>query len=175
MIERFTWRGRLVTALAIVALTGSAIAGVRALPGHAAAEYQPVTDQRLTDAAKGDGWLMYRHTWDSQGYSSLDQITGANVAGLKPVFTYDTGLKEGHEAPPIVNGRFMYITTPLDHLIAMDAVTGKILWKYVHKLPPAALKTVCCDVVNRGVALYGDKVYLETLDNRVIAFDATTG
>ena len=69
----------------------------------------------------------------------------------------------------------MYVTTPLDHLIALDAVTGKVLWTYVHKLPPAALKTVCCDVVNRGVALYGNNVYLETLDNRLIAFDGMTG
>src|ERR1035441_8901128 len=132
MAERLSVRGRLIGFLGIVALTASAIVGARSLPGHAASEYPSVTDARLTDAAKDDGWLMYRRTWDSQGFSPIDQINASNVSGLKTVFTYDTGLKQGHEAPPIVNGRFMYVTTPLDHLIAMDAVTGKVLWKYVH-------------------------------------------
>ncbi len=175
MQERQPGRGRLAGILGMLAITASAVLGVRSLPTHAASEYATVTDARLTDATKDDGWLMYRRTWDSQGYSPIDQITAANVSGLKPVFTYDTGLKQGHEAPPIVNGRFMYVTTPLDHLIALDAVTGKVLWKYVHVIPPVALKTICCDVVNRGVALYGDNVYMETLDNHVIAFDAQTG
>jgi alcohol dehydrogenase (cytochrome c) len=175
MIERLSRRGRVFGFLGIVALAASAVVGARSMPSHAASAYPSVTDERLTAASTDDGWLMYRRTWDSQGFSPMDQITASNVAGLKPVFTYDTGLKQGHEAPPIVNGRFMYVTTPLDHLIAMDAVTGKVLWKYVHTLPSAALKTVCCDVVNRGVALYGDNVYMETLDNRVIAFDGTSG
>jgi alcohol dehydrogenase (cytochrome c) len=169
------WRRGLIASAAVCAVTIGAFLGIRAVPTHAAVDYPSVTDQRLADAGKDDGWLMYRRTWDSQGYAPFDQITTANVADLKPVFTYDTGLNQGHEAAPIVNGHFMYVTTPLDHLIAMDATTGKVLWKYTYALPPAALKTVCCDVVNRGVALYGDKVYMATLDNHVIAFDATTG
>ena len=175
MTNRFSGRGRLAGLLGVAALAAITVAGIRSAPSHAAAEYATVTDARLAAAGTDDGWLMYRHTYDSQGYSGLDQITASNVASLKPVFTYDTDLHQGHEAAPIVNGRFMYVTTPLDHLIAMDAVTGKVLWKYYHKLPAVALKTVCCDVVNRGVALYGDRVYMATLDNRVIAFDATTG
>jgi alcohol dehydrogenase (cytochrome c) len=174
-MKRHSLRGGLIGVAGVLALAAATLVGVRSLPSHAASEYPSVTDARLTDAGKDDGWLMYRRTWDSQGYSPFDQITASNVADLKPVFTYDTGLKQGHEAPPIVNGRFMYVTTPLDHLIAMDAVTGKVLWTYVHKLPPVALKTVCCDVVNRGVALYGDNVYMATLDNHVIAFDGMTG
>src|SRR5450631_3907611 len=119
MIERLSRRGRVFGFLGIVALAASAVVGARSMPSRAASAYPSVTDERLTAASTDDGWLMYRRTWDSQGFSPMDQITASNVAGLKPVFTYDTGLKQGHEAAPIVNGRFMYVTTPLDHLIAM--------------------------------------------------------
>lgn len=141
----------------------------------AAIAYEPVTDARLLNAGKDPGWLMYRRDYASTGYAPFDQVNAGNVASLVPAFDYETGLTQGHESPAIVNGHYLYITTPLDHLIALDATTGKLLWKYEHDLSKAALKTVCCDVVNRGVALYGDKVYMATLDNRVIAFEATTG
>ena len=74
-----------------------------------------------------------------------------------------------------MNGRTMIVTTPLNHVYALDAVTGKKLWQYDHPLPKVALRTVCCDVVNRGVALYGDMAYEATLDNHVVALDARTG
>lgn len=128
--------------------------GFRALPSRAAAGYPPVTTERLMNASSDDGWLMYRRTYDSQGFAPFDDINTSNVASLKTVFTYDIGLKQGHEAPPVVNGDTMFITTPMDHLIAMDATTGKIKWQYKATISPVTLKTVCCDVVNRGVALY---------------------
>jgi alcohol dehydrogenase (cytochrome c) len=137
--------------------------------------YPTVTDERLLNASKDEGWLMYRRAYDSQGYAPFDDISTSNVAQLKPVFTYDTGLNKGHEAPPIVNGRYMFITTPMNHLIALDATTGRVLWKYVASIPPITLQTICCDEVNRGVALYENNVYMATLDNRIIAFDAPTG
>jgi alcohol dehydrogenase (cytochrome c) len=147
------------------------------LPGlpAAAAPYAPVSDARLAAAASDDGWLMYRHDYGSSGYSTLDQINGGNVAGLKPVWDYRSVFKQGHEAPPVVNGDYMFITTPKDELLAFQASTGKPLWSYTHDLSGAALRTVCCDVVNRGVALYGANVFMTTLDNFVIAFDAATG
>lgn len=137
--------------------------------------YEAVTEARLLGAQKDSGWLMYRRDYTSSGYAPFDQINAANVAGLKPVFDYKTGLTQGHESPPIVNGRFMFITTPMNHLIALDATTGAVLWTYVHDLSKAALKTVCCDVVNRGVALFENKVYMATLDNRLVALDGATG
>jgi alcohol dehydrogenase (cytochrome c) len=167
-------RRRIFYTSAIAALAIALGLGLQAQPTRAA-DYPAVTDDRLVNAAGDDGWLMYRRTYDSRGFAPFDQINAQNVANLKPVFTYETGLKQGHEAPPIVNGRTMFITTPMDHVIALDAVTGKVLWKYVAPIPPTALKTVCCDVVNRGVALYGDLVYISTLDDRVIALDAATG
>ena len=75
----------------------------------------------------------------------------------------------------MVNGNYMFVTTPMDHLIAMDATSGKVLWKYDYPIDKKALKTVCCDVVNRGVALYGDLVYMGTLGNHIVALDAKTG
>jgi alcohol dehydrogenase (cytochrome c) len=141
----------------------------------AAADYPAVTDQRLLDAQNDNGWLMYRRSYDSQGYAPFKQIDTSNVSQLKVAFTYDTGMKQGHEAPPIVNGRYMFITTPMDHVIALDAVTGAVRWTYTPQLAQVAMRTVCCDVVNRGVALYDDLVYIATLDDRVVALEATTG
>lgn len=141
----------------------------------AAADYQPVTDARLANAAKDDGWLMYRRDYGSTGHAPFDQINTTNVDKLKVAFDVKSDLTQGHEAAPLVNGNVMFVTTPMDHVMALDATTGKELWKYVAQIDDKALKTVCCDVVNRGVALYQDNVYLETLDNHVIALDAKTG
>ncbi|TAM57289.1 MAG: PQQ-dependent dehydrogenase, methanol/ethanol family [Rhodanobacter sp.] len=143
--------------------------------GALAADYTPVTNARLDAAATDNGWLMYRRDYASTGYAPFNNIDTANVTGLKEVWDYKTGFNQGHEAPPIVNGDYLFITTPKDELLAFQASTGKLLWKYQQDLSHVGLKTVCCDVVNRGVALYGDNVYMETLDNRVVALDARTG
>ncbi len=140
-----------------------------------AAGYPSVTDARLAAAASDDGWLMYRRDYSSTGYAPFSDVNTSNVGGLKVVFDYKTGLEQGHESAPVVNGNMMFVTTPKNHLIALDATTGKELWKYEHDLSKVGLKTVCCDVVNRGVALYENNVYMATLDNYVIAFDAPTG
>ena len=84
-------------------------------------------------------------------------------------------IPNGFEAPPIVNGHTMIVTTPLDHVYALDATNGSKLWEYDYHVDPKALRTVCCDVVNRGVALLGNNAYMATLDNHVIALDAATG
>jgi alcohol dehydrogenase (cytochrome c) len=115
---------------------------------------------------------MFRRTYDGWGYSPLDNINSRNVAQLKPVWTVSTGITEGHQAPPIVNDGVMFVTTPLNRLLAIDASSGDVLWNYQRQMPP--------DIrlghpTNRGVALYGDKVYMATLDAVLIAFDALTG
>ena len=143
--------------------------------GALAADYQPVTTARLGAAASDNGWLMYRRDYTSSGYAPFDSINTGNVTGLKQVWDYKTGFDQGHEAPPIVNGDTMFITTPKDELLAFQASTGKLLWKYQQDLSHVGLKTVCCDVVNRGVALYGNDVYMATLDNYVVALDGPTG
>lgn len=161
--------------LMLAAVIATTLAALPALGRCAEPAYPTVTTQRLLHAETDNGWLMYRRAYNSNGYAPFDQITAANVNKLQTVFTYKTGLKQGHEGAPIVNGRYMFITTPLDHVVALDATTGKILWKYQKQLSKRALKTVCCDVVNRGVALYGKDVYVATLDNHVVALNAQSG
>ena len=159
---------RLVAAGAAMAALALAVP-----PGTAAQEpdYTPVTDERLRSPADGD-WLMYRRTYDSWGYSPLDQITAANVADLEPVWLLSTGVTSGHESPPVVNDGIMFITTPEDRVIAVDARTGEQLWLYQRQFPEDMAHP---HRTNRGVALYGDKVYYTAHDAFVVALDATTG
>jgi alcohol dehydrogenase (cytochrome c) len=150
-------------------------AALTSFAGAAAADYPAVTDARLVAAAKDDGWLMYRRDYASTGYAPFDQINTGNVDKLKVAFDLKSDLTQGHEGAPVVNGNMMFVTTPMDHVMALDATSGKVLWTHVFPIADKALKTVCCDVVNRGVALYGNNVYFETLDNHVVALDAMTG
>lgn len=138
-------------------------------------QWTEVTGDRLVNADKDDGWLMYLRTYNAQGHVPYTEINASNVSKLHVAFTHEVSLPEGYEAPPIVNGRTMIVTTPMDHVYALDAVTGQKLWEYDHQVPHVALRTVCCDVVNRGVALYGNNAYMATLDNHVIALDARSG
>lgn len=131
----------------------------------------PVTDQRLVDP-EPESWLMYRRTYDGLGFSPLDQIDAANVVDLSEAWVFPTARDDGDpQAPPIVNGRMMFVATAAQ-VVALHAETGALLWRHVHPLP--------ADVrwphrANRGVALYGDRVYVGTLDARVVAFEAATG
>jgi len=150
--------------------------GLAAISTAAVADdYPTVTDARLAGAAKDDGWLMYRRDYTGSGYAPFNEITTANVTQLKQVWDFKSGLDVGHESPPVVNGGFLFVTGPRGKVFAFEAATGKALWKYEHNLTDTGLKTVCCDIVNRGVALYGDKVYIATLNDDVVALDAKTG
>ena len=133
--------------------------------------YSPVTDERLLDPEPRN-WLMYLRTYESWGYSPLNRITTRNVADLVPVWTMSTGTIEGHQAPPIVNDGVMFITTPFNQVLALDAQTGDLLWRYRRQLPPDIRMG---HPTNRGVALYGDKVYMATSDAKVVALAAATG
>ncbi len=148
---------------------GALLAGVAAT--GFAAEYSPVTDERLL-SPEPENWLMYRGTYDSQGYSPLDQINTENVAGLKPVWSFSTGMREGHQAPPVVNNGAMFVTTPNNHVLALDAASGELLWRYERDLPEDLSQM---HPTNRGVGLYGSLVYMATADCYVVALDATTG
>ena len=119
---------------------------------------------------------MYRRNYESTGYAPFDQINTGNVGKLKVAFDYQSDLSQGHEAAP--DGQWqLSCSSPRRWitLIAMDATSGKVLWKYDYPIDQKALKTVCCDVVNRGVALYGDLVYMGTLGNHIVALEATSG
>ena len=136
-----------------------------------AAEYALVTDERLVDPAP-ENWLMYRRTYDSQGFSPLAEIDTENVARLRPAWTFATGMREGHQAPPVVNNGAMFITTPHNHLIALDAATGEQRWRYQRELPEDLSQM---HPTNRGVGLHGKLVFMATADCYLVALDAVTG
>src|SRR6267143_5491504 len=92
-------------------------------------KYQTVTSERLKNP-EAENWLMIRRTYDGWGYSPLDQITPANVARLQPAWVFATSVLNGHEAPPIINNRVMFVATPGNQVIALDARTGDLLWRY---------------------------------------------
>lgn len=153
-------------ALFTVAVLSCAVTGV-----HAEPDYKPVTDARL-EAPEAENWLMYRRTYDGWGYSPLDEINTANVKSLKPVWSYSTGVDEGHQAPPIVNDGVMFVSTPQNQVLAIDAGSGDLIWRYRRELPDDLLQM---HPTNRGVALYGDTVYLATVDAFLVALNAKTG
>ena len=157
--------------LAAAGLTVFAAAITLAPPTVAGQSYRPVTDERL-ESPEPENWLSYRGTYNGWGYSPLDQIDVSNVRDLKPVWAFSTNTTGGHESPPVVNDGVMFITTPGNLLYALDAETGDLLWRYRHNLPQGR---IAFHDTNRGVALFGDKVYMATLDARVVALDARTG
>ncbi len=136
-----------------------------------AADYTPVTDARLANP-EPENWLMTRGNYKGWSYSALDQINTRNVRNLVPIWSLSTGVDSGHESPPIVNNGVMFITTPYSQVIALNAATGDLLWRYKRALPEgfSALHNT-----NRGVALYADKVYFAPLDAMLVALDAKTG
>jgi alcohol dehydrogenase (cytochrome c) len=136
-----------------------------------AADYNAVTDERLANP-EPENWLSWRGNYEGWGYSPLDQINSDNVKGLVPVWSYSTGVAEGHQAPPIVNDGMMYVSTPGNQIIALDAASGTELWRYVRALPDDLFQL---HPTHRGVALYGDKVYMATLDSCVVALHAADG
>jgi len=173
MSGRYRRTGRAAVAICCALLAWGLRPGA---PSSAADDTFPaVTDRRLIDAATGDGWLMFLRTYTGQGHAPFTEINTSNVKQLQPVFTHDVSIPQGFEAPPIVNGRTMIVTTPLNRVYALDATNGTKLWEYDYPLDRKELRTICCDVVNRGVAVYGNDAYMATLDNHVVALDARTG
>ena len=133
--------------------------------------YSPVSFDRLRKPADAD-WLMIRRTYDGWGYSPLSQITAANVSRLERVWMVETGQTNGHEAPPIVNNGVMFVSTPGKQVIALEAATGKILWRYQRPLPDGV---VLLHPTSRGVALHDDKVFLAGNEAVLVALDARSG
>jgi alcohol dehydrogenase (cytochrome c) len=134
-------------------------------------DYKPVTMERLKNPEEGD-WLMLRRTYNGWGHSTLKQITTSNVGRLQPVWVMSTGQMSGHEAPPIVNNGVMFVATPGNQVIAIDAKAGTILWRYRKDL---AADAIVLHRTSRGVALYGDKVFFASADAVLVALDAKTG
>ncbi len=120
-------------------------------------------------------WLTHGRTYDEQRFSPLDQINEGNVGQLGLAWSYDTGQHRGHEATPIVVDGVIYLTAAWSIVHAIDARSGEAIWTYDPKVPGGYARWACCDVVNRGVAVWEDKVYVGALDGRLIALNAASG
>jgi quinohemoprotein ethanol dehydrogenase len=134
-----------------------------------------VTETALERAGPADNWLTYGGNPYEDRYSLLDQVTTANVGQLGLVWSYDYELRGGVEATPLVVDGVMFVTGPWSVVHAIDARTGARLWRHDPGVPRQRGRLACCDVVNRGAAVYEGKVFVGTIDGRLVALDADTG
>ena len=176
-------RLNLLAALAVLAAAGAAATAVRA---------QGVDDKTLLNAGKSNEWLMAGGNYAQTRYSALKQIDASNVSRLGLAWYYDTGSAPGTlEATPVISNGTLYGTLTWGVVFALDARTGKEKWRWDPQLghqnfAPGSMgkpdsekvrtgPSLCCGPGNRGVAVYGNKVYVGTLDSRLVALDAHTG
>jgi alcohol dehydrogenase (cytochrome c) len=150
--------------VATIAAAGVAVAALRA---------QVTFDQILKADAQPQDWLTYSGSLSGQRYSSLTQITPANVGNLELQWVFQARSLEKFEATPLVAGGILYTVQPPNDVVAIDATTGRVFWVYSHI--PSPLARLCCGRVNRGLAILGDTLFMATIDGRLIAVDAKTG
>ncbi len=135
-----------------------------------------VTAERLANAASDPAnWLTHGRTYDEQRFSPLTAIDNETVSDLGLAWYFDVPTKRGMEATPIVVDGRMYVTGSWSIVYALDAATGKELWRYDPQVSRPWAQYACCDVVNRGVAAWGNNIYVGTLDGYLVALDADTG
>ena len=120
-------------------------------------------------------WLSHGRTYDEQRFSPLDDINVDTVADLGLAWYFDIPTTRGMEATPIVVDGRMYVTGAWSIVYALDAATGEELWRYDPAVPKPWAQYACCDVVNRGVAAWGDSIFVGTLDGYLVSLDAATG
>jgi len=165
--------GGALSALALLLCPTLALADVAPPPPPGVAT---VDGARIAHAdAEPGNWMSHGRTYDEQRFSPLDQVTKDNVKDLGLAWSFETGGTRGHHSTPIVVDGVMYVTAPWSLVFALDARTGKQLWTYDPEVPKEWGKFACCDVVNRGVAVWQGKVYVGTIDGRLVALDAGTG
>ena len=177
--EKSRWLAAAIAAL----MCATATSGVQAqseISGQAAVAETFVpkavsVSQKQLDAAGSDGvnFLHSNMNYAQTRYYPATQINSTNVSKLRPAFQFQTEVLESMQTAPIVVDGIMYITTSYNHVYAVDAVTGKEYWHYKHK--QGAVKTYCCGPNNRGVAVMGDRLYMGTLDAKLVSLDAKTG
>lgn len=138
------------------------------------ATYGQISYERILNSAKEPGnWLTYSGRYQGWRYSALGQITRSNAHNLKLKWVYQMPTTLTIETTPLVADGIMYLTEPPSNVVALDVRTGRPFWQYRRALPRRV--NVCCGLVNRGVALLGDRVFLGTVDAHLVALDAKTG
>ena len=137
----------------------------------------PVDTARLLGAGgDGDNWLTYGRTYDEHRFSPLTQINANNVTRLKAAWHYDLPVDaRAQESTPLIIDGTMYVTAAWSRVFALDAVSGALKWTYDPQVPGHTGVNACCDVVNRGLAAWQARLYLGTLDGRLVALDAASG
>ena len=131
--------------------------------------------QDMLDRAAGNGneFLHTNGNYNQTRYYPARQINRGNVHDLQRAWVFKTEVKESMETSPIIVNGVMYISTSFNHVYALNAATGRKIWHFKHEMGP--ITTYCCGPNNRGVFLYGDKVFMGTLDAKLLALDAKTG
>ena len=158
--------GLIYVCLMSVSLTATAAGTASALA--------PVSNERLIAGTSDTrGWPMYGGSYDNWRYSPLDQITPENVAKLVPTWIFQTGIQGQLSGSPVVIDGTIYLSAPYNNLWAINARTGEALWHYEHQMPGDL--RICCGPINRGVAVLGNRVFMATLDAKLLAFDRATG
>ncbi|MGP5712649.1 methanol/ethanol family PQQ-dependent dehydrogenase [Vreelandella alkaliphila] len=170
--RKISWPFRLRTLTAAVAYASALGVGGIALTAHAS---EVTWDDILNDHNNTETVLMYGMGVKAQRYSPLDQINADNVEMLTPAWSLSFGdeMQRGQESQALVHEGVIYVTGSYSRIFAIDARTGQRLWSYNHRLPSDIRP--CCDVVNRGAAIYGDKVFFGTLDAGIVALNKDTG
>lgn len=135
-----------------------------------------VSDDMLLNADKdANNWLHYGKDYQGTRFSGLTQIDRTNVRKLVPKWNMAFGVNDAQDSQTtVVNGR-IYVTSSQNKVFSVDGATGRIIWKYERSLPGDLGPRLCCEAVNRGVAVYKDMVFMATLDTHVVALNATTG
>jgi len=151
----------------LAALLLTACAGPSSSPGG-------VTQGMISNPPE-DEWLSYGRDSNEQRFSPLTLVNDANVGQLGLAWYADLDTARGQEATPLLHDRVLYVTTAWSMVKAYDAKTGALKWSYDPKVPRETLQRACCDAVNRGVALYGDRIFVGTLDGRLVALDKASG
>ncbi|MYE11385.1 MAG: PQQ-binding-like beta-propeller repeat protein, partial [Gammaproteobacteria bacterium] len=168
----------MIAMVALAACSRNAVPSDAAIPDADAirAATATVAEARIVGADREPGnWLAHGRTYDEQRHSPLTRIDSTNVAGLGLAWHWDTGDERGLEATPIVVDGVLFSTGTWSRVYANDGRTGELLWKYDPQVPREWGRYACCDVVNRGVAVWKGRVFVGTLDGRLAALDAGTG
>ncbi|MFS0737487.1 PQQ-dependent dehydrogenase, methanol/ethanol family [Sphingomonas sp. 1P06PA] len=167
MTQRYRIGLTIALAAAAISLQGCAPADAESRSGN--------VDRLVNAGAEPQNWLTHGGTYAEQRFSTLDRIDAANVGQLGLAWSADLPSERGQESTPLVVDGTMYVTTAWSKVVALDAATGKQKWVYDPQVPGRFGVSACCDVVNRGAAYDAGRVFVGTIDGRLVALDAATG
>ncbi|MEZ5749429.1 MAG: PQQ-dependent dehydrogenase, methanol/ethanol family [Caenibius sp.] len=159
----------------LLALTATLAALLLSACSQPADKPNPEWDALLAASNQPGDWVTYGGTFDEQRFSRLDQINDTSVGQLGLAWSHEFDTNRAQESTPLEQDGVIYVTTAWSKVLALDAISGKLIWSYDPEVPGEFGAKGCCDVGNRGAALYNEKLYVGTFDGRLIALDIKTG